>query len=179
MSLHKMVNNLFSMCMIHSRKLHFTFLLYFFKAYLPFLQGTEANKQNATCNLHRLPKIPFQFYIEEETSPQSFFSYLDVRLEHVQIVVCQPPKQQKSVWIIQISGKMARPLVRCFVLHGGERWRKSNGCCRVPVLPCSSLDEPVHPGPYTRTRTSVSVAFKHELYTFWTKRSYRGEIPSK
>ena len=32
-----------------------------------------------------------------------------------------------------------------------------------PVLPCSSLDEPVHPGPYTRTRTSVSVAFDHEL----------------
>ena len=29
------------------------FLLYFFKAYLPFLEGTEANNQNAACNLHR------------------------------------------------------------------------------------------------------------------------------
>ena len=33
----------------------------------------------------------------------------------------------------------------------------------VLVLPRSSLDEPVHPGPYTRTWTSVSVAFDHEL----------------
>ena len=84
MSLHKMVTQLFSMCMIHSRKLQFNFLLFFFKAYLPFLQGTEANKQNATCNLHRLPKIQFQFYIEEVTSPQPFFSYPEVRLGHVQ-----------------------------------------------------------------------------------------------
>ena len=84
MSLHKMVNHLFSVCMIHSRKLHFTFLLHFFKAYLPFLQGIESNKQNTTYNIHRLPKIQFQFYIEEETSPQSFFSYLEVKLGHVQ-----------------------------------------------------------------------------------------------
>ena len=55
----------------------------FFKAYLPFLQGTEANKQNTTCNLHRLPKIHYQFYIEEETTPQPFFSYPEVRLGHV------------------------------------------------------------------------------------------------
>ena len=64
MSLHKMVNHLFSTCMIHSRKLHFNFLL-------PFLQG---NKWNCCLQfIHRLPKIHFQFYVEEETSPQPFF----------------------------------------------------------------------------------------------------------
>ena len=79
------------------------FLLYFFKAYLLFLQGTEANKHNATCNLHRLTKIQFQFYIEEETSPQPFFSYPEVRSRHVQNGLTAYKTAKKSVEVIKIG----------------------------------------------------------------------------
>ena len=98
-----MVNHLFSTCMIHSRKLHFTFLLYFFKAYLPFLaRYRDANKQNAACNLHRLPKIQFQFYIEEETSPQPFY-ILRSDWDMSRLWFVNLKNSEKSVGIVEIG----------------------------------------------------------------------------
>ena len=138
-----MVTQLFSMCMIHSRKLHFTFLVYFFKAYLLFLQGTEANKQNTACNLHRLPKIQSQFYIEEETSLQPFLqlrsevSFSILRSDwDMSRVICQPSKQQKKVMELSKSDHVGLRYHKVDVVMGvklAKRRHKGGekGCKRV------------------------------------------------
>ena len=97
MSLYEMVTHLFSAIHLFTPENYISLFCWTFSKRTSALSARyrDANKQNAACNLHRLSKIHFQFYFEEETSPQSFFSYLEFRLGHVQIVVCQPPKQRK------------------------------------------------------------------------------------
>ena len=99
------MNQLFSAIpYIHSRKLHFTLFVVIFQKHISALPArySDANKQNVACNLHSLHKIHFQFYIKEETSPQPFFSYPEVRLGHVQSSLSANKTAKKSVGIIDI-----------------------------------------------------------------------------
>ena len=77
-------------------------LLYFFKAYLPFLQGTETNNWYASWNLHRFTKIQFPKKLRRKHILNISWSILRSDWDMFR-VVCQPPKQRKSVWIIQIG----------------------------------------------------------------------------
>ena len=67
---------------------------------------------------------------------------------------------KEEVWVFKTSAFIVENLLGQHPIH---KEFCNQGGCHVPVLPCSSLDEPVHPGPYARTWTSVSVAFDHEL----------------
>ena len=94
----KMVTQFFSACMIHSRKLHFTFLFYFFKAYLSFLQGTvtQTNKMPLAIYID-FPKFSFNFTLRRKYLLN--LSSATLRSDwNMSRVVCQPTKQRKKCW---------------------------------------------------------------------------------
>ena len=97
-----MVTHLFSTIHLFTPETTFHFLLNFYKAYLPFLQGTEMQTNKMPLAIYiDFPKFSFNFTLKRKHLLNLSSAILKSDWD-MSRVVCQPTKQRKSVAIVEI-----------------------------------------------------------------------------